>query len=321
MADSSIDQRLGNYRLIRLLGHGGFADVYLGEHIYLKTQAAIKVLHTQLQPEDIEKFRSEALTIAHLIHPHIIRVLDFDVENAAPFLVMDYALNDTLRHRHPRGTRLPSAVFLPYVKQVASALQYAHDQKLIHRDIKPENMLLGRNNEVLLSDFGIAIMYPTMRSHSGLQQDTAGTVPYMAPEQLNAHALPASDQYALAIMTYEWLCGERPFNGTLHEIAIKHTLIPPPSLHERVTTISPTVEQVILKALAKNPQQRFEHIQDFALALEEASIAASPEYHTLPLKNAPASFSNLPAQLTSLIGREPEVMAVCTILQRPDVRL
>ncbi|TMD77246.1 MAG: serine/threonine protein kinase, partial [Chloroflexi bacterium] len=139
MADSSIDQRLGNYRLIRLLGHGGFADVYLGEHIYLKTQAAIKVLHTQLQPEDIEKFRSEALTIAHLIHPHIIRVLDFDVENAAPFLVMDYALNDTLRHRHPRGTRLPSAVFLPYVKQVASALQYAHDQKLIHRDVKPEN--------------------------------------------------------------------------------------------------------------------------------------------------------------------------------------
>ena len=202
MADSSIDQRLGNYRLIRLLGHGGFADVYLGEHIYLKTQAAIKVLHTQLQPEDIEKFRSEALTIAHLIHPHIIRVLDFDVENAAPFLVMDYAPNDTLRHRHPRGTRLPSAVFLPYVKQVASALQYAHDQKLIHRDVKPENMLLGRNNEVLLSDFGIALV-----SQNSLSQSTEdlviGTMSYMSPEQIQGKPRPASDQYALGVVVYE----------------------------------------------------------------------------------------------------------------------
>ncbi len=124
---------------------------------------------------------------------------------------MEYAPNGNLRQRHQQGTRLALDTILPYVRQIADALQFAHDQKLIHRDIKPENMLLGRNNEVLLSDFGIAIMYSSMRSHSGPQQDTAGTVPYMAPEQLQAHALPASDQYALAIMTYEWLCGERPF--------------------------------------------------------------------------------------------------------------
>src|SRR5437899_10154128 len=117
---------------------------------------------------------------------------------------MDYAPNDTLRHRHPRGTRLPSAVFLPYVKQVASALQYAHDQKLIHRDIKPENMLLGRNNEVLLSDFGIAIMIQSSRSQH--LQDTAGTIAYMAPEQLRGKPSPASDQYALGIAVYDWLC-------------------------------------------------------------------------------------------------------------------
>src|SRR5713101_3990445 len=314
-------QQLGNYRLVRLLGEGGFAEVYLGEHVHLSRQAAIKVLHTQLIQADIEKFREEARTIARLEHPNIVPVLDFGVDNRTPYLVLSYAVNGSLRQRHPKGTRLPLATILSYVQQIAGALQFAHDQKLIHRDIKPENMLLGRYNEVLLSDFGIAIMYPTVRSHSRLQQDTAGTVPYMAPEQLQAHALPASDQYALAIMTYEWLCGERPFNGTLPEIAIKHTLVPPPSLRERVTTISPTVEQVILKALAKNPQQRFDHIQDFAQALEEASMAESSEHHTLPLKNASAYFSNLPAQLTSFIGREPEVMAVCTLLQRPDVRL
>jgi len=312
-------QQLGNYRLTQLLGRGNFADVYRGQHVHLNTQAAIKVLHGQLTDNDLANFINEARVIAHLRHPHIVQILDFGVEDSTPFLVMEYAPNGNLRQRHQQGTRLALETILPYVRQIADALQFAHDQKLIHRDIKPENILLGRNNEVLLSDFGIAIMYPTMRS--GPQQDTAGTVPYMAPEQLHAHALPASDQYALAIMTYEWLCGERPFNGTLPEIAIKHTLVPPPSLRERVTTISPTVEQVILKALAKNPQQRFDHIRDFAQALEQASIAESPEHRTLPLKNAAAYFSNLPAQLTSLIGREREVMAVCTLLQRPDVRL
>jgi predicted ATPase/DNA-binding CsgD family transcriptional regulator len=314
-------QQLGNYRLTQLLGRGNFADVYRGQHIHLNTQAAIKVLHGRLTDSDMANFIHEARVIAHLRHPHIVQILDFGVEESTPFLVMEYAPNGSLRQRHKQGTRLALETVLSYVRQIADALQFAHDQRLIHRDIKPENMLLGRNNEVLLSDFGIAMMYSTMRSHSGMQQDTAGTVPYMAPEQLKAHALPASDQYALAIMTYEWLCGERPFQGTLTEIAVKHTLVPPPSLRERVTSISPAIEQVILKALAKNPQQRFEHIRDFAQALEEASIAASHEHQTLPLKNAPAYFSNLPAQLTSLIGREQEVMALYTLLKRPDVRL
>src|SRR5437764_1507257 len=179
-------------------------------------------------------------------------------------------------------------------------------------------MLLGRNNVVLLSDFGIALMYPSASSWQ--TQDTAGTVPYMSPEQLQAHPVPASDQYALGIVTYEWLCGERPFNGTLPEIAIKHSLAPPPSLRERVTTVSAAVEQVIAKALAKNPRQRFERIQDFAQALEEATKTASPHW-TLPSKTPDAYYSNLPAPLTPLIGREQEVLAVCALLQRQDVRL
>src|SRR5260370_12185208 len=262
-------QQLGNYRLTHLLGRGIFVDVYLGQHVDLNSQAANKVLHGRITDDDLANFINEARLIAHLRHPRIVQVLDFGVEDIAPLLVMEDAPNGNLRQRHPKGTRLALDTILTYVRQIADALQFAHDQKLVHRDIKPENMLLGRSDEVLLSDFGIAIMYPGARSRPN--QDAAGTVPYIAPEQLQAHALPASDQYALGIVTYEWLCGERPFNGTLPEIAIKHSLVPPPSLRERVTIISPAVDQVIMKALAKNPQQRFEHIQDFALALEEAS--------------------------------------------------
>ncbi len=115
-----IGQQLGNYRLIQLLGRGGFADVYLGEHMHLGTQAAIKVLHTRLVSESIERFRREARTIARLEHPHIVRVLDFGVEGGTPFLAMSYAPNGTLRQRHLRGTQVPLKSVVSYVKQVAS---------------------------------------------------------------------------------------------------------------------------------------------------------------------------------------------------------
>src|SRR2546425_4214923 len=143
MADR-VGQQLGNYRLLHLIGQGGFADVYLGVHIHLNTQAAIKVLQMRLIESDLEQFRTEARTIASLVHPNIVRVLDFDVENGIPFLVMDYAPNGTLRQRHPRGVSLPLATMVHYVKHVATALQYSHDRKLVHRDVKPENMLLAR---------------------------------------------------------------------------------------------------------------------------------------------------------------------------------
>src|SRR6059058_2193115 len=270
-----IGQQLGNYRLVSLLGHGGFADVYLGEHIHLKTRAAIKVLHTQLASEDVEKFRNEALTIAHLVHPHIIRVLDYDVENSIPFLVMDYAPNGSLRERHPKGTRLSPMVFMPYVKQVASALQYAHDQRLIHRDVKPENMLLGRNNEVLLSDFGIALV--TQNSLSQSTEDLViGTMSYMSPEQIQGKPRPASDQYALGVVVYEWISGMKPFNGSYMEIVTQHLSAPPPPLDERALELPHAAQQVVLKALAKDPHQRYERVQDFANALEQAYQSKGP---------------------------------------------
>lgn len=195
-----VGQQLGNYQLIHLLGEGSFAQVYLGEHIHLGTQAAIKVLHTQLTSDDVDKFRIEARMIAHLIHPHIVRVLEFGVESKTPFLVMDYASNGTLRQHHPKGKAIPLSTVIFYVKQVADALQYAHDAKLVHRDVKPENMLLGPGNDLLLSDFGIALVVQSSRYQS--TQGMAGTMAYMAPEQIQGKPCPASDQYSLGITVY-----------------------------------------------------------------------------------------------------------------------
>src|SRR6266849_8757999 len=153
-----VGQQLGNYRLLRLLGQGGQASVYLVEHLYLKSQAALKVRHTVLTEEEQTVFLQEAQTLVLLTHPHIVRVLDFAVEDGTPFLVMEYAPQGTLRQRHLKDTRLPPETIVHYVQQVASALQFAHDQRLIHRDVKPENMLLSSRDEVLLSDFGLAML-------------------------------------------------------------------------------------------------------------------------------------------------------------------
>ncbi len=263
-----IGQQLGNYQLTRLLGEGSFAQVYLGEHIYLGTQAAIKVLNPKMA-NDLDWFRTEARTIARLVHPNIVRVLEFGVEDNIPFLVQDYAPNGTLRQRHPKGTLLLLPTVISYVKQVAEALQYAHDEKFIHRDVKPENILLGRSNEVLLSDFGVALMSQTFRDQS--VQDVAGTLLYMAPEQIQGRPRRASDQYSLGIIVYEWLAGEPPFNGSFTEILSQQLAVPPRPLRAKVPAVVPAVEQVVMTALEKDPDKRFGSIRAFALALEQAS--------------------------------------------------
>jgi Protein kinase domain len=273
-------QRLGSYRLISLLGHGGFADVYLGEHVFLHTQAAIKVLQIRLTSRVIKDFLEEARTIAGLTHPHIVRILDFgmegkeldldqsmlDVADSTPFLIMDYAPRGTLRNHHPKGSRLPLTTIVPYVQQIASALQYAHEKKRIHRDVKPENMLIGQNNDILLSDFGISVVAHSDQSIS--TQEMAGTLAYIAPEQIRGKPRLASDQYALGIVVYEWLSGTRPFLGTTSwEIMNQHLSVEPPRLKEKVPSISPAVEEVVMKAISKDPHQRFESVQAFADAL------------------------------------------------------
>jgi serine/threonine protein kinase len=271
-----IGQQLGNYRLTQILGRGGFAEVYLGEHIYLKTLTAIKVLQTRLSDtEDIGSFLKEAQMIARLSHPGIVRVMDFGIDNETPFLVMDYAPNGTLRQRHPKGSRLPLSTIVPYVKQLADALHYAHSEKLIHRDIKPENLLVGKRKEILLSDFGIALIAQSSRYQS--TQDVVGTVAYMSPEQIQGKPRPASDQYSLAVVIYEWLCGDRPFHGSFTELCTQHIFASPPPLREKVPAISSDVERVIMTALAKEPKERFGNIQAFANALEQASQQPSSQ--------------------------------------------
>ena len=269
MADR-VGQQLGKYQLTHLLGQGGFAEVYLAVHVHLGTEAAIKVLHTQLVTAgEMEKFRQEAQTIAKLVHPNIVRVLDFDVENGVPYLVMDYAPNGSMRQRQAAGTRLPAQDVLPYLAQVADALQYAHDQKLVHRDIKPENMLLGRRSDVLLTDFGIAVaaQSTSMQKTMGV----AGTAAYMSPEQLQGKPRPSSDLYSLAVVVYEWLTGERPFQGGFTEVASQHLFTPPPPLREKVPDIEPAVERVVLTALEKDPRNRFGSVRAFVNAFIQAS--------------------------------------------------
>src|SRR5215471_17696561 len=252
-----IGQQLGNYRLLRLLGEGGQASVYLGEHIYLRNQAAVKVRHAALTEEEQAVFLQEAQTLVRLSHPHIVRVLDFALQDGLPFLVMEYAPHGTLRQRHPRGTRLPLDLIIPYVQQVASALQYTHDQGLIHRDVKPENMLLNTHDQVLLSDFGLVMLAPQLLSSGAtepMEKSLVGTMSYLAPEQLRGRAQPASDQYALGVVVYKWLCGKPPFHGSFLEVAVQHVSVHPPSLHEQVPDLSPAIEEVILRALTKEPE-------------------------------------------------------------------
>ncbi len=269
-------QQPGNYRLLSLLGQGGFAEVYLGEHVFLKKAVAIKVLYTQLGKDDLEGFLKEAQTIAHLEHPHIVRVTDFGLDGGLPYLVMEYAPNGTLRHRHPRGTTLPFATISVYVKQVADALQYAHDEKLVHRDIKPENMLLNRNNELLLSDFGLATV--AHRTATQNIQSIAGTAVYMAPELFRGKSYAASDQYALGIVVYEWLTGQPPFNkGDFIQLGFQHSYVPPEPLSEKNPAIPKDVEHVVMTALAKDPKQRFGSVKAFANALEQACMEAAAQ--------------------------------------------
>jgi len=331
-ASNRVGQQLGNYRILRLLGRGGFAEVYLGEHVYLHTYAALKVLQVVLNDEDSDSLMVEAQTLVRLTHPHIVRVLDFAVENGIAFIVMEYAPKGTLRRRHPQGSRLPPETILPYVQQVASALQYAHDRRLIHRDVKPENMLLDAQDQILLSDFGLAMLNPQTVDNSTHKMTASfvGTTSYLSPEQLQGKPQPMSDQYALGVVVYEWLCGKRPFSGSPIEIAMQQISVLPPPLHEQIPDLSPALEETVLRALAKDPQQRFASMQDFAIAFERACQDAGYSVSTVSTSTGgeksqyaikPEPMWKVPTTFTPLIGREQDVVTLCELLKRPEVRL
>ena len=305
-----IGEQLGHYRLIRKLGSGGFADVYQAEHIYLNTPAAVKLLNATLASWDIQNFHNEAKTIARLIHPHIVRILDFGIEAGVPYLVMEYAPNGTMRQLYPKRTQVPLSLVVMYVKQIASALQYAHTHRLIHRDVKPENLLLGHDNRLLLGDFGAALLTRTSTILS--TQTIIGTISYMSPEQLLGKPTPASDQYALGIIAYEWMCGHCPFQGTFAEVYNLQLSEPPPSLYAKIPTLPPAVESVVMKALAKDYQQRFVTVQAFAEALEQASLPvhASPQPLYLAMSGGNQGYAALPTQAILTPSPLPYTVAV-----------
>ena len=270
-------QQFGSYRLVRRLGVGGFASVYLGQHVRLSSkQAAIKIL--DLRDVDEQQFQQEAETTERLKHPNIVPLLDFDVQQGTPFLVLDYAPGGSLRARHPKGSRVPLATVIQYLKELAPALQHAHDQNILHRDIKPDNILIGRQGELLLSDFGISLLSRTGRTSLHSSTSTGGTPYYMAPEQFRGKPEKASDQYALATVVYEWLSGTTPFcEGDFIQLGFQHTYEPVPPLQASVPELPPNIEAVVMQALAKQPQDRFSSIQAFAQALETASKASPTE--------------------------------------------
>jgi WD40 repeat protein/serine/threonine protein kinase len=281
-----IGQQVGDYRLLRWLGGGGFGHVYLAEHIRDRSQVAIKLLHVRLsRSEELKAFINEARTI-RLKHAHIVPLLDFGISpEEIPYLVMEYASGGTVRDRYPKGSRVPLAQVVSYAQQIGSALQYAHEQHLIHRDVKPENMLLRADGTVLLSDFGLVTIAHSSDSLS-LHQEAVGTIAYMAPEQIQKQARAESDQYSLGVLVYEWIAGRCPFEGTSTEIAVQHVMKPPPSLVAQVPGLSRTVEDVVLKALAKDPKDRFVTVQDFTAALKQAvqCAPAMPDmYKTSPM--------------------------------------
>lgn len=258
-------QYIGGCRVLRLLGRGNSSEVYLGEHPGITQPVAVKLLHAWTGEREVQRFLTQAAMLNKLDHPHIIHIYDFGLtDDDIPYLVVSYAPYGTLRQRYPRGTRLSLAEVIAYIQQSADALQYVHEHQLVHRDVKPQNMLLGMNNEIILNDFGTTTISYSLVPNA---VDFEGTVLYAAPEQLEGRSIRASDQYALAVMTYELLTGSWPFIGTFEEVAHKHLFEQPPTLREKGIAAPLLVEEALRRAFSKDPAYRFPTIQDFANAL------------------------------------------------------
>ncbi|GHO57139.1 protein kinase domain-containing protein [Ktedonobacter robiniae] len=262
-------QQLGDYRLSRWLGGGQTSDVYLGQHVENQPEVALKVFNVNLAKEEDRKAFLDEVQALKLEHPHLMPLLDCGIGSdpvSLPFLVMEYAPHGTLRNRHTRGLQLSLEEVLCYIMPLASALQYAHDQRVVHGNIKPGNILFDADDKVLLSDFKLATLIDntTYLNVLAAKQDAISYSVYTTPEQRTGVTGPASDQFALGVMVYEWLCGKSPFQGALDEGV-------PPSLRALAPRLSVEVEQVVQRALASDPQKRFASVQEFAAALQLAS--------------------------------------------------
>ena len=280
-----VGQQVKSYRLTKFLSGGGFGYVYQAEHVKLNKKVAIKLLKPEhvLNKKHLAAFEREAKIIASLTHPHILDIYDYDVFDEIPFIVMPFIEQGSLRTLHPCHSILDMATILTYVRQIASALHYAHDHKIVHRDVKPDNFLRGPQG-VLLSDFGIAITAHSINSLT--PQDGIGTLVYMASEQYDGQAQVWSDQYSLAVVIYEWLCGKVPFTvTTLYELYRKHKGEAPPSFKQQGVDVPQAVEQVVRNGLAKRPEERYPSISAFAEALERAFLEHQATMRSSPIRD------------------------------------
>ncbi len=289
--------QLGPYHLIEGVGRGGMAEVYLAEDQRLDRKVAVKVLPAALaQQENFRaRFEREARAAAKLQHPHILPVYDYGQQDTFTYLVMPYIADGSLAQAIIKaGGPLPLEKIVQWTEEMGSALQYAHNQGIIHRDVKPGNMLLGPGEHLLLSDFGIAKVMDsnTALTHTGA---SVGSPEYMSPEQATGEADYRGDIYSLGVVVYKMLTGQVPFSAsTPVQVMFRHVQEPPPSPRAFNPSISPQIEAVVLQALAKRPEQRFQSAGALAAALKSAASGSGPAQGNAPVfiqpSPEPASF-------------------------------
>jgi serine/threonine protein kinase len=284
-------QQIGHYRLIRLLGSGGMGEVYLAADKNIPRRVVIKVIRTDISfyssdeefKEAVRLFRREANAVAMLDHPLILPLFEYGEENfngtTFTYLVMPYRPEGSLADLllQPKRTKQFSPQDVAhFVLQASDALQHAHAHNIIHRDVKPSNFLLRKRNEssdrpdLLLADFGIAKLNTSTTPDSNTGGTILGTATYMAPEQWEDHPVPQSDQYALAVMAYELLTGRPPFLGHQQHLMYQHFYVQPKPPSAINPQIAQDIDTVLLRALAKNPADRFASISAFAHAFQQA---------------------------------------------------
>jgi serine/threonine protein kinase len=314
---------LGHYRLKHLLGRGGMSEVYLAYNEHQHSDVAVKVIHKD-QIEHVERLQREVTAMKAFTHDHILPALDFGQDDPWHYLVMPYIAHGTLRERLKMQGPLTMDEAGVILEQIASALQYAHERGILHRDIKSSNILLRDEQYVYLGDFGLAKVVEE-RSDITRSGYVMGTVEYMAPELAEVPASTSSDIYALSILLYEMVTGTVPFQGgTSLGVYLKHQLEPPlrPSLLN--PTLSSPVEQVILRALEKDPTKRLKTPQALAQTYRYA-LKASDQTPTLPiLVSNPStevttvalqfSLQSLKSWLLYLPSRSQKAIAVLMIL-------
>jgi serine/threonine protein kinase len=304
MNDELIGVTIGHYRLTQRLGQGGMATVYKAYQENLDREVAIKILpeHYTQNPNFVARFKLEARALARLSHPNIVTVHDAGEFQRRLYIVMAYIAGGTLRDQLNRP--LPLARIIQVTRAVASALSYAHERNIIHRDVKPANVLMELDGRPVLSDFGIAKIVAEETGEQLTSVGTGvGTPEYMSPEQCRGLAVDSrSDIYALGIMVYEMFTGRTPFQSAAFTAVIYAQIYEPPPPPSRFNPqVTPAIDAVILQALAKEPDHRFQRATDLADALERAgTLSRAPGsipggYRTVVLRICPRCHAGNPA--------------------------